>query len=207
MSKLSDLLDEKFKIGDSEYGNSYEEDIKIDPSNVNNEIIEHLAKFTYYSQLHHRAQHKADLSKIQLDELEADLDTKYRLEFQAANMKYTETLIKNEITKDMKYKLAIRDYNDAKHLADRLKSLSTGMLHRKDLILAVARNEIATGFSDPSTMGNMLKKDLAEVSEKKEMLDKVADGLGIQKSYQTGGFTMEPGVVGKKKPKSRVKGE
>lgn len=131
--------------------------VKIDTSDLNNELVEHSQKFAWISTAYELACDQELKLKTRLERLYAQLDVLVRHEFDAHNVKITETKVANEVILRSEYTAAQDEYGASKLEASLLKVARDSMLHRREMLLALAHNYRAEGFSEISLKTDQYK--------------------------------------------------
>lgn len=112
-------------------------DLDFTETNISLAMTRQASLFAHYSTLAHQAQFQADRADQQVDLVEAQLDQKYRDAFVTAGQKITENMIKAAIIKDDKYQKAMLRKNEAKAIAEMVKSAADSFRHRRDMLIQV----------------------------------------------------------------------
>lgn len=112
-------------------------DLDFTETNISLAMTRQASLFAHYSTLAHQAQFQADRADQQVDLIEAQLDQKYRDAFVTAGQKITENMIKAAIIKDDKYQKAMLRKNEAKAIAEMVKSAADSFRHRRDMLIQV----------------------------------------------------------------------
>lgn len=112
-------------------------DLDFTETNISLAMTRQASLFAHYSTLAHQAQFQADRADQQVDLIEAQLDQKYRDAFVTAGQKVTENMIKAAIIKDDKYQKAMLRKNEAKAIAEMVKSAADSFRHRRDMLIQV----------------------------------------------------------------------
>ena len=112
-------------------------DLAFTQTNISLAMTRQASLFAHYSMLAHQAQFQADRADQQVDLIEAQLDQTYRDAFTTAGVKVTENAIKAAIIKDSKYQKAVLRKNEAKAIAEMVKSAADSFRHRRDMLIQV----------------------------------------------------------------------
>ncbi len=112
-------------------------DLDFTETNISLAMTRQASLFAHYSTLAHQAQFQADRADQQVDLVEAQLDQKYRDAFVTAGQKVTENMIKAAIIKDDKFQKAMLRKNEAKAIAEMVKSAADSFRHRRDMLIQV----------------------------------------------------------------------
>lgn len=154
---LRQLLGVRIELDGVEYPNHYNEDLDIDPTNLEEEFLTHSKRYAYYATLAEMAEDRHQRSKEELDRLFADLDHEVRekrdvIMAQNPKFKMTEPMIKNEILSDARYQKKLSEVQTARYLSKVLKNANTAFSHRKDMLMTLGRTSMAT-ITDPRISG------------------------------------------------------
>lgn len=95
-----------------------EENVKIEPTDIEAELISHAHDYWHATNGHADALSLRDLAKHDLDVYEARLDLNLRKVMAERGEKYTEAVISNMVTIDEERIKLFESYLDAKHVAD-----------------------------------------------------------------------------------------
>lgn len=144
----------KITLNGVEYEHTFNTDVQIDRTNLDDEFASQAEKYAFYGFLAEQAKHNAEHRKHILENVEASLDSEKRAEAERTksmlkSFKYTETMCHNEVISDPRYKEHQKAWMDAKLLAAQLDICAKAIAMRKDMLKelgAVAR--IGT-FSNP----------------------------------------------------------
>lgn len=143
MRRLPDI---NITIDGVTYESTYNDDVHIDHTNLEQEFLTHAEKYTYYAFLAAAARDKAVRKKDILAQIYAVVDSEKRTAPKAPGLKYTETMYENEVKTDPRYKQAQTEFNDAELLANQLQQVAIGMAHRRDMLIqlgGMARQSMA----------------------------------------------------------------
>lgn len=148
--------------------------LKIDKEALDNELVEQPMLFYKISQAFVMAAAQRDLLKEKLTETDAVLDTEVREAL--GDEKYTEAVVKNEVTKDKKHKAAFNDWLRAKTDADLFLALKESFSSRaymlRDLCALYSanyfeNNAIRTQGNQDKAVYNINRAKLANARERK----------------------------------------
>jgi len=141
----------KIQIGDVEYDNSFNDDIRIDRTNLDDELSTHAEKYWFYAYLAEEANWRVGVLVHELDQLYARTDYEVRQRGESIKKsggKITEKMIENEVITDQKYQAKKLDMLDAKKMAAQLKACANAMAARKDMLVqigGIARQQMVPG--------------------------------------------------------------
>lgn len=132
------------------YDNTFDEDIKIDRTNLEEEFLTQSEKYAFYSFLAEEARYLADRRKAVVENVYAALDAEKRLAAaqmaaQNSKYKYTESMCHNEIIGDQRYKDVLEAQHKATLLANQLNVASRAMAMRKDMLMQMGHSQRAGG--------------------------------------------------------------
>ena len=130
----------KIDLDGISYDHNFGEDVKIDRTNLDHEFSTQAEKYAYYSFLAAEAHHLVDTMKSRLENVYAVVDAEKRANAAAllaagTKAKYTETMYKNEVIGDQRYKDAQSQYHQAKKLVNQLDVASRSIAMRKDMLM------------------------------------------------------------------------
>lgn len=112
-------------------------DVGFTAETVTSAFISQASLFSYYAAKHARAERQEARAKHNLEIVEAILDKKYRKHFRDEGVKFTETVIANEIIASKMHREATDDYIDAKQICSVCKAAVEAFRHRKDMLIQV----------------------------------------------------------------------
>ena len=123
-----------------EYDHSFEDDVSIDRTNLDEEFSTQPTKYAFYAFLAEEAKYLADRQKAILENVYAAIDTEKRtnastLLAQNPKHKHTEKMYENEVKGDARYKDTLEAYHKAKLLAGQLDVASRAIAMRRDMLM------------------------------------------------------------------------
>jgi hypothetical protein len=137
------------------YDHTFNDDVKIDPTNLDNEFCTQAEKYAFYSFIAAEARASMERKKLASEQIYAALDHKKRTEHEILKgkdpkHKYTEKMIENEVVTDPDYKKAKLALIDAKLLAEQLNSAAAAIAQRKDMLnqLGLGHRTVSASASD-----------------------------------------------------------
>ena len=151
------VLPTKYSIGNKVYDRDLSTDLYIDKGDINSSIVNHAQQFAWYATAYELCTLHESRAKDALEELEARLDHAIRMEADGANVKMTETKVKNTVLTRSEYKEALEAYRTAQLNAGLAKSARDAMVHRKDMLVTLGANYRAEGNSDVTLRTQQLK--------------------------------------------------
>lgn len=110
-------------------------DLEVSETNLSKAMIRQAPLFARYSALAAKAQFQADRADQQVDLVEAELDSDIRDDMNAKGIKITENLVKAAIIRHPKYQKAVTRYNEAKAIAEMVKTAADSFRHRRDMLI------------------------------------------------------------------------
>lgn len=126
----------KIIIAEKEYGLDYLEELKCSEDTINDDLKNQSAQFAWYSVLSGMQEEEYGQRKLELELIEAELDSHYRKELD----KVTEAKVAMQIRSDLKYIEARQIVNEAKKNLEILKGITEAFRHRKDMLVTLAAN-------------------------------------------------------------------
>lgn len=138
------------KISESEFSKTINDFIKIDPSQIQNNLLEHAANFAWFAVLHSKAQSKRERLKFELKVLEAELDKNIRAQAYELGKKITEKEIEMKIMSNPSYKEKMSDFLTAREEEDLLDAIVQAFIQRKDMLVSfvsLQKEELKAGIS------------------------------------------------------------
>lgn len=156
---MTDILNNKFTIGTKEYERDFQEDLSIDPADINTCIVNHPAQFAWYATAYELCNDHEQRLKAKLDRMYAQLDCSVRIEAEAHGIKMTEPKIKNTILDRPEYVETQTAYFEASRNTGLAKAARDAMMHRKDMLVNLASNYRAEGSSDISLKTEHMKRE------------------------------------------------
>lgn len=124
------------------YENTFNDDIKIDRTNLDDELSTQAEKYAYYAFLAEEAENLVSLKKAELDQLYAKIDCEKRsqaisLQAQNKGFKYTETMCENEVITDPRYVQVQSELHKSQLLAGQLKVCATAFSQRREMLVSL----------------------------------------------------------------------
>lgn len=137
-------------------------DVKIDPTNLSQELQEHSSKFVYYACRAVDARKQMDTLKHRLEMLEGALDKEIRTCMKEENPKCTEGQIKAAVMIDSRFRAASSRLIDATHSFRMAEAAQSGFEHRRDMLRLLANNAIKENAGPLQVRSNISAKERAE---------------------------------------------
>lgn len=133
----------KIQINGIEYDNSYTSDIRIDRTNLDEELSSQAEKYSYYAFLAAEAEFIHACKKQELERLYGHLDYEKRSAAAAAKeggsaVKWTEKMYESEVITDKRYTALAKEVLEARLLADQLKVCANGFAQRREMLISLA---------------------------------------------------------------------
>lgn len=126
-----------------------EEEVQIDDTNIDAELIKHPHIFFHISAGHADALSQSDLAKHRVEIFEADLYLEIRRKMVADGDKFTETLLEKMVNRDDRRIALVDRYLEAKHTADKWRALKDSFIQKgymlKDIIDNRKSDNVAEG--------------------------------------------------------------
>ena len=131
------------------YDHTFDEDVRIDRTNLDEEFSDQSRRYAYYSFLAEDAKHCYERKKAALDQVYATLDFEKRqqaagLQAQLPKFKYTEKMCENEVKSDDRYQEMLEEVHNAKKLAGQLDVASRAIAMRRDMLMQMGATARAT---------------------------------------------------------------
>ena len=117
------------------YENTFQDDIRIDRTNLEQELATHAEKYHYYASLAQIASFKAASKKFELEQLYARVDCEKRIQASTSGVKHTEKMFESEVITDPRYATAQGEYLQSTLLANQLTECAKSMAHRRDMLI------------------------------------------------------------------------
>lgn len=118
-------------------------DVEIDQRNLTGAMTSHASLYTHYAIQAVRAQRQYDRWKAAIEVLEGQLDAQARQAAAEEGKKTTENGIKSAIINDARWKAAQNRLIDAKQMKELCDAALLCFVHRKDMLLQLARDAAA----------------------------------------------------------------
>ena len=150
---MREKLPQTIKLSDKEYVLDYERELECSEETINVDIMNHASIFAWYCVLSEMAADNLADKKLDLDVLEANLDSDFRKAAIKAGEKPTEKKIAMLVILDNKYIEALLFKNEAQKNLGILRGIKEAFGHRKDMLWQLASNMRAQSSPDV-----MLKK-------------------------------------------------
>jgi len=149
---------EQFKIAEEEYGNSLQEDLYINSTDLSTAFEDHAQRFSWYATAYELASDYDGRLKIELERLAATLYNDFKSEAVSIGTKITEKGLDSKVITNQYY-LALQDqFLNAKRQTGLLKAARDAMIHRKDMLVSAASNYRAEIQADISLRTQQLKQ-------------------------------------------------
>lgn len=124
--------------------------LKIDKHALDKELEQQPMLFFKVSEAFIEAASERDMLKEQLATVDAKLDSKVRKDYDMADEKYTEAMVKNVVQTDRKHEDAATKYFDAKRQADLLFALKEAFQSRAYMLKDMCSLYTANYFEESS---------------------------------------------------------
>jgi len=150
--------------------NTLNQDIQINPADLDTEFKDQALKFIYWATLSELAKDLANRKKYELDMFYARLDHSIRQNAVVNNIKLTEKMVENTVVTNEEYQKAMKEYNEARKQAGILQVAKEAFNQRKDMLVSLGANYRAEGSADPILLKEAAKQKLANkaINLKKE---------------------------------------
>ena len=177
MAKDFSGLAESLNIAGDERGNPIEEDVRINPADLEFEFESHPEKYAWWAFLAEHAKADVEMLKNQIAILYAQLDfavrDKARQEEEAAKeskrkpIKYTEKMVESEVITNAEYRETQTQLLQAKKMAGLAAAGRAAMDHRRDMLLQIGANYRVEGQADPVILKEAAKEKARERAQRK----------------------------------------
>jgi len=177
MAKNFSGLAENLVVAGEERGNPIEEDVRVNPADLEYEFETHPEKYAWWAFLAEHAKADVEMMKNQLSVLYAQLDFKIRdkarQEEELAKtqkrkpIKYTEKMVESEVLTSAEYQEAMTAYLEAKKTAGLAAAGRDAMNHRRDMLLQIGANYRVEGQADPVILKEAAKEKARERAQRK----------------------------------------
>lgn len=139
------VFDFKIEIDGIEYNNSFQNDIRIDRTNLDEEFTTQGEKFAYWGFLAEAAKARYHMLKFELDGLAANVESEKRKAADAARImnpkfKYTEKMCESEVITDDRYQVKKLEMLDAQKLAGYLARFAEAIAQRMQMLCQMGAN-------------------------------------------------------------------
>jgi crotonobetainyl-CoA:carnitine CoA-transferase CaiB-like acyl-CoA transferase len=129
------------------YDNTFQKDISVDQTNLQDEFVHHAERYAYYAFLSALARSKAATAKMEKEQVYARVDAEKRQAAgQVPGFKFTEKMAENEVITDPRYVDAHKRWIEATLLADLLEEASRAMSQRREMLVqfgGIARQQMS----------------------------------------------------------------
>ena len=126
------------------------DDLKIDPFNLNGEIIQQPGLYGYYAEQLRLAQRALKLEKLNFDVFESALDRQIRDVALSKGEKPTERMIETRMRANDNWVIKKRNIIELESQVDQLDAVVRSLGQKKDMLVTLAsniRSEMSAGFS------------------------------------------------------------
>ena len=161
----------------------YRQDMSIDDSSLDLEVLDQPELMLKYSELCAEAKFDMDEEKENLELLHAQLDIEIRKDpeaFDLKNVKITEAVILNTIKQEENWQLANKKYLKARYTYEVLKGAVTAVEHRKTSLELLVKLYGQQYFAGPS-----VPRDLAAERRRKQANADDVVALAMKKRTRT----------------------
>ena len=151
--KSKRIPDVEIKIDKVSYPNTFAEEILIDQTDLDAELVKQPERYGYYSQLAALAGGRKNLLKLELEQLIAHVDHEKRThashaQVQNPKLKFTEKMYEHEVNTDKRVVEKKKELLQATLLTEQLKEFSIAIFARKDSLIQLASNHRSV-FASP----------------------------------------------------------
>lgn len=144
------MINDKYVVGEDEFDSNLEEDLRVNPANLNDEFATHSEKFAWYATAYELAKDYEMQLKARVERLYAQLDYIVREEGRLAGIKLTEKKVENSVITRDDYVRLYDLYIEAQKNTGLLRAARDAMIHKKDMLISMGANYRAEGASDLS---------------------------------------------------------
>jgi len=138
---------------------NYEQDLKIDDSSLDLELLEQTSLFMKYAKHYAETRRELDEEKQRLDIVKADLDKQIREHPEKFKVeKVTEGAIQSAILTEGSYNIAYKKYLDAKFESDMAANAKDSMNMRKEMLEGMIKLLAQQYFAGPSVPRDLSKE-------------------------------------------------
>ena len=116
-------------------------DLDFSPEDLSEAFHKQSGRFSYYAAKHAQAERQEARVKLNIDMVEATLDTQIRRKAKNEKEKLTETQITRMITLSPKYQEAVNDHIDAKQISSVCKSVAESFRQRRDMLIQLGADQ------------------------------------------------------------------
>jgi len=170
MSRNFAGLEVQTEIGGVEYNATLEEDIEIDPSDLDAEFVEQPRKFAWWAMVCELAKDQLARRKYDMEKLYAKVDADKRMDAVKNKVKKTERMIENEVITDKRYQQAMLKFLDAKKQHGILYAGKQAFEQRKEMLISLGANYRAEGNADPVLLQETAKAKAADMAQRRAAL-------------------------------------
>jgi len=117
-----------------------EKELRIDPTQLDEELIAQPSKFAWIATLHEYAKDFAQQKKMEFEEVKAELDIQVREAAAKEGTKVTEAVVKNMVTQMDSFKEAQAEYFEVSKLANLLGVGVTAFHQRANMLISFSAN-------------------------------------------------------------------
>lgn len=111
--------------------------LKIDQNNLAEEFTKQAALYGYWSGILAEAERVRAECNARTDLEYAIADNEYRTEYEAQGKKFTEAVIKSEVTRDEIYQGSLQEYRDADYVYSALRGLLKALDMRASMLISL----------------------------------------------------------------------
>lgn len=182
-------------VGDDERGNPIDEDVRINPADLDYEFQTHPEKYAWWAFLAEHAKAEVEMLKNQMGVLYAQIDfqvrDKARREEELAKeqkrkpIKYTEKMVESEVLTSKEYQEAQKKLLQARKMAGIAAAGRAAMDHRRDMLLQIGANYRTEGQADPVILKEAAKEKARERARQKEEKKKAAEAAQAEANKTT----------------------
>ena len=114
--------------------------IKINPNDIDGELITHASQFSYYSGLCDVAKRDVESISLQLTQYSSEIRREYAIKSKAEGKKATAKDLDDYVFSDATYVELSDSVNQATHKLSLLKSLVNSFVHKQDMLIQLSAN-------------------------------------------------------------------
>lgn len=157
-------LDVEVTFNGITYQSSLEEDITINPSDLDSEFVEQSRKYAWWAILSEVAKDLMGQKKYQMELLYAKLDHEKRTAAMTNKVKLTEKMVENEVITDPRYQKMMAEFLSIKKDYGVLLAGKEAFTQRKEMLISLGANYRAEGNADPVILQEVAKQKAASLA-------------------------------------------
>ena len=151
-------LDVSVSFNGITYQSSLEDDITINPTDLDAEFVEQPRKYVWWAILSEVAKDLMGQKKYQMELLYAKLDHEKRTAAMTNKVKLTEKMVENEVITDPRYQRIMSEYLSIKKDYGMLSAGRDAFTQRKEMLISLGANYRAEGNADPVILQEVAKQ-------------------------------------------------